>query len=546
MNLINDAWIPVRRADGTTEKVEPWRLTDHVGTSKSPIIAVASPRPDFDGALTQFLIGLLQTTCTPETEAAWWEWRETPPAPDALKKKIEPVAEAFCLDCEDGPLFMQEHFTNNDKSKSHPASYLLIGAATDSTLKQNIDHFQKRLNVDEECLCPACAAATLYTLQTFAPSGGGGGEGKFTGIRGGGPLTTLILGKTLWDTVWLNVVFGESFSEKEHLPLFPWLNMGTFITEKSPVKTIHSDDMDARHVFWGMPRRIYLDFTENTSGTPCLVCKQRTVSVCRQYRDRSGGLTYQYEEKVNGKKEKKPSWIFPRHPLSPYNENNSDDPKEKRPSSVHPQPGGIGYRHWQGLVENSTKGSLRRLPATTIEQFRSVAREDVRMWAFGFDMDNMKARCWYDATMPILAIDEGLASVFNAAVEQMVQAASWVADELRKRTKDALFGDSEPSGKLDFVQAHFWTATEAQFFEEGRHLRDAVRQGSGEYPVLERWLSTLKKEAFTVFDTYSQTGDFDAADPRRVALARNELAKSLNGKKLRDLLGLPRQDRTAA
>lgn len=544
MNLINDAWIPVRRANGTTEKIEPWRLTDHMGAGNSPIVAVASPRPDFDGALTQFLIGLMQTTCTPETESAWWNWRESPPAPDVLASKFKLVAGAFNLSRDEGSLFMQERLAADDKSKPHPVSYLLIGAATDSTLKQNIDHFQKRLATEEDCLCPECSAAALYTLQTFAPSGGGGGEGKFTGIRGGGPLTTLILGKTLWETVWLNVVYGNTFKATTNLPIFPWINTKAFITEKSPVKTVHSNDMDARHVCWGMPRRIYLDFTENSSETQCLVCRQVTASVCRRYRDRSGGLTYRYEVRVNNKKEKKPSWIFPHHPLSPYNEN--CDPEDTHPSAVHPQPGGIGYRHWLGLVENSTKGNTRRLPATVVEQFRSTAREDCRMWAFGFDMDNMKARCWYDATMPILAVDEGLESAFSAAVDQVVQAAFWVADILRKRTKDALFGDSEPSGELGFVQADFWSATEAQFFENVRDLRDVMRQGGGEYPVLEQWLTTLRRAAFTVFDTYSQTGDFDAADPRRVALARNELAKSLNGRKLRDLLGLPRQERSAA
>ena len=107
MNLINDAWIPVRRADESTEKIEPWRFTDHVGTGKSPIVAVASPRPDFDGALTQFLIGLLQTTCTPDTEAAWWDWRETPPSPEILRSRMESVKSAFEFE-GDGPRFMQE------------------------------------------------------------------------------------------------------------------------------------------------------------------------------------------------------------------------------------------------------------------------------------------------------------------------------------------------------------------------------------------------------------------------------------------------------
>ena len=60
MNLISECWIPVRRADGSRQRITPWQLTD--GVSDNPILAVASPRPDFDGALTQFFIGLLQTT----------------------------------------------------------------------------------------------------------------------------------------------------------------------------------------------------------------------------------------------------------------------------------------------------------------------------------------------------------------------------------------------------------------------------------------------------------------------------------------------------
>lgn len=67
MNLIYDKWIPVRKADGSRDTIAPWEIT------KDNYVAVASTRPDFDGALTQFLIGLLQTTCTPD-EPTWWKW----------------------------------------------------------------------------------------------------------------------------------------------------------------------------------------------------------------------------------------------------------------------------------------------------------------------------------------------------------------------------------------------------------------------------------------------------------------------------------------
>ena len=95
MNLINEPWIPIRRADGIREKIEPWRITDFT-EDQSPIVAIASPRPDFDGALIQFVIGLLQTTCTPN-ESEWWDWREEPPPSEMLRERFATVLEAFEL-----------------------------------------------------------------------------------------------------------------------------------------------------------------------------------------------------------------------------------------------------------------------------------------------------------------------------------------------------------------------------------------------------------------------------------------------------------------
>lgn len=546
MNLISEPWIPVRRADGSRDKIAPCQITDHVGMDKSPIVAIASPRPDFDGALVQFLIGLLQTTCTPPNKGTWRQWRKEPPSAEELKSKLESVAFAFELEGEWA--FMQEKLIGSRQAKEHPVTYLLIGAPTDSTLKNNTDHFQKR-PVESECFCPSCAATALYTLQAFAPGGGGGGDGKFTGLRGGGPMTTLMVGESFWEMLWLNVVFGEPFANHEpNAKTFPWLDVPSYITEKQPVKVIHSIDMNAEHVFWGMPRRIYLEFTDNSAKAACAICTQITDIVCARYWDRSGGLTYQYEieEFQNGKKKKvkKPSWIFPNHPLSPYLEN--EDMADPRPSAIHPQPGGIGYRHWLGLIENSTEGNTARKPAKVIEQFRSLAREDGRLWAFGYDMDNMKARCWYDATMPILMVPEGLEDIFKALVEQMVRAADWVGGILRGRVKDALLGSGDARGDLSFLQTHFWNATEGAFYAHVKNLRNVLSVANGEQPVLESWLGALRAVALTIFDHYAQSGDFDAVDPRRVATARNDLNKALNGRKLRGVLGLPSPARKAA
>ena len=169
------------------------------------------------------------------------------------------------------------------------------------------------------------------------------------------------------------------------------------------------------------------------------------------------------------------------------------------------------------------------------------------MWAFGYDMDNMKARCWYDATMPILVVPEGMEDIFKALVEQMmVRGADWVAGVVRGRVKDALLGDSDARGDLSFAQTHFWSATEGVFYTHVKNLRDTLSEPGREQPVMESWLRALRDAALTIFDHYAQSGDFDTADPHRIATARNNLSKALNGKKLRDVLGLPHPIRKAA
>jgi CRISPR system Cascade subunit CasA len=544
MNLINDAWIPVRRADGSVENIQPWRVTEDIEDEKRRILAVASPRPDFDGALAQFLIGLLQTTCTPHSCSTWRSWRKDKvPTPKQLNCLFGTVEKAFNLCCDNGPLFMQERL--GEKGKSHPVFYLLIGSPTDNALKLGIDHFIKRPS-NSEVLCRKCAAAALFTLQSFAPSGGGGGEGKFTSLRGGGPLTTIVLGDCLWESLWLNVLFGTQFSTTNHdEKTFPWLKLESFITAENPVKTIHSVDMNPEHVFWGMPRRIKLQFSADANQKRrCSICSNTDEIICTGFQDTTGGLTYQFESIVTGedgkiKKVKNPSWASPQHPLSPYNRGPD---KIIPPTAVHPQEGGIGYRHWMGLIENSATNKAEKIPALVVTQFRSLPEaENGRLWAFGYDMDNMKARCWYDAVMPILALPEGkeASDLFKALVEQSVLAAILAADEVRRRTKTAMAGDGDLRGDLSFFTSHFWGATETAFFTHAHRLRDMAKSGQSEQETMEEWLSELREKALLTFDRYASTGDFDIVNPRRIALARNQLAKTISGRRMRQTLNLP-------
>ena len=222
MNLIEDRWIPVRRQNGEEEKIAPWELTSNF--EHNPIVALAAPRPDFQGGLMQFLIGLLQTAAPPDEDSGleWEDWfEEEPPEPEKLRAKFDPFVDCFHLD-GDGPRFMQDLELRKKTSKVRESSVqaLLIDAPGEKTIKDNTDHFIKRDGVHG--LCSSCAATALFTFQTNAPSGG---QGHRTSLRGGGPLTTLIVLdpqgseieiETLWHNIWLNILDKRTIKSEWH------------------------------------------------------------------------------------------------------------------------------------------------------------------------------------------------------------------------------------------------------------------------------------------------------------------------------------------
>jgi CRISPR system Cascade subunit CasA len=101
MNLLHEPWLPVRRRDGSREWIAPDRLSD------PDIVAFDAARPDFNGALAQFAIGLLQTTTPMDSPMAWKQLFASPPDAGTLKNWFAPVAAAFEFDGE-GARFMQD------------------------------------------------------------------------------------------------------------------------------------------------------------------------------------------------------------------------------------------------------------------------------------------------------------------------------------------------------------------------------------------------------------------------------------------------------
>jgi CRISPR system Cascade subunit CasA len=228
------------------------------------------------------------------------------------------------------------------------------------------------------------------------------------------------------------------------------------------------------------------------------------------------------------------------HPLTPYFI--ADD---GTPSAIHPQPGGIGYRHWLGLVQVTEINKGKMKPARIVEHFIRERRKDLRLWAFGYDMDNMKARCWYDCVMPLILTEDKILESYEYSIASLINSAHLVSKEIRAQIRKALFKpNNEVNGDLSFIESRFWQETETAFFNSLRQLREALTESRDVVPILEEWHNRLIKEAEIIFNDVSQTGAFDAANPKRIALAWRDLQSTLHGKKLREELGLSTKTQT--
>ena len=168
MNLLTDPFFPVRRQDGS----HAWLTWPQLATRDNPPVAFASARPDFDGALLQLAVGLLQTLAPPADHAAWCAWMRTPPSPDDLAARAAPYHHAFAFLAE-GPAFMQDLMLKPGDGADNGIAALLIDAPGGNTLKENKDFFQKRDTV--RALCPACTPRkrppSPVTFAVAGPSG---------------------------------------------------------------------------------------------------------------------------------------------------------------------------------------------------------------------------------------------------------------------------------------------------------------------------------------------------------------------------------------
>ena len=518
-SLLDEPWMPVRRASGQFELVRPAAVVSNVETD--PIVAFAWGRADFDAASREFLIGLLATAFAPESDEVFEALWRRPPSVDDLTYSFDLFADAFWIDGT-GPRFGQD-FDLLEEAEALPISAMFIEAPGAITIKKNKDFFQKRNQIS--FLSRAGAAIALYTLQTYAPSGG---LGHRTSLRGGGPLTTLIRPgdsrAPLWRYLWINTPAADSSYPRAanmKTQVFPWL-ASTHLSEKESAPKVTPASSHCLQSFWGMPRRIRLSWSPNHNRVACPLTGIVDRVVTREFRMLPWGASYKGFE----------------HPLSPHFR------KEPRAPllPVHPQPEGTPYTHWPSLMANADACDVQR-PAKSVTaalgRLFLVAEQNQQrpcLFVTGFDMDKMKARAFVESEMPVFTPHPDYRERFLVIVQALVSAADMAATNVTVAILNAL-GDEKANPRstpFGAIRESFFQKTENSFYERLEVLESSMRPGENAGITCENarvlWLQKLSNTGISLFDESVCLEDRPGFRLERAILARQGLVWLFSGR----------------
>jgi CRISPR system Cascade subunit CasA len=261
MNLLEDPWIPVR-ADGGTGA---FRLLTYRQLLCDPgeNWQVSLPRDDLELACLQLLVCMIQVMFLPEDDPTLRTRIDTPLTPDEFSAGVAPCRDWFDLDHPTQP-FMQSRGVK--AAEDTPIQKLLIG------LPEGNNHAFFNEAGEVRHLGGSLAAITLFNQASNCPSFGGGFKG---GLRGGAPITTLVFGNTLRETIWRNVLTRPRIAERQ-IAMPGWADdQPTWVKPIVEKSTVRWNEIGlVRGLFW-QPARVEL--VKSSRPEPCGVLSGEPV-----------------------------------------------------------------------------------------------------------------------------------------------------------------------------------------------------------------------------------------------------------------------------
>jgi CRISPR system Cascade subunit CasA len=503
MNLLKDPWLPVIREDGSNDIISFWQITDKHG--ENPVIEIDAPGPDFRNGLYQLLIGVIQTAAMPEEDDDWEDLFHKPYTGEVLREKFLCFEDCFVID-SDGPAFMQDYDLLLDQEIETLQSLFVHLTSEPNTF------FNKKIPKQIDAYW---AAAALYCLCTFGPAGG---RGYRTGIRGGGPVTTILIpGDTetrktsLWEKIWFNIlpeseVAGlRGYSSKtQKSDIFPWMKP---TVDSSNGEAVFPQDCNPLVMYFAMPRRIRL-FYEYKEGI-CDLTGKKTSALVTGYRTYHSGNNYQGH------------WI---HPLTAYR---LQKEKDNPPIAIKGSPGGFSYRDWMLLsFDYSEKEHLtpQIVKYAQYERQELMEKRNCITWNAGYDLVNANARGWHEAVMPAYPLD-GIASLFiKTFTENALNTADTCINYLQSAVKTAWYKNpKEKKVDLSFLKHDFYRKTENDFYQ----LLDLLVKHTGNDNIRSQcagdWEQKLIYTLFELYNVWALAGNEDGIDMKRVVSGRGIL-----------------------
>lgn len=495
-NIITDAFLPVRLADGTRKRIHFAELTAH--NPKNPVIDFDSGRGDFNGALLQFAIGLFQTVMPPADTKEWFKIADNPPNPAKLQEILEPYVPFFYFNGEAGSFLQDLELDVNEHKKWQIISLLL-----DSNNGKSF--FKKPETVSQ--MCHACTVMGFLSLHVNANEGG---AGQRTSLRGGGPLTTVICGNNLWETIWLGVMDGLSNESlyledawKNAESIFPWLTKCR-TSEDGQIVTPETPGVHGLQQFWAMPRRTKLH--KPVKGR-CDICNMESETCYRHFAMKNYGNNYD-------------EWV---HSLSPHN----FIEKSQKYVPVHGKPEYYGYRHWLGYLLEDVSKNKKRYPAQAVQvaldqRYEFFSEVAPALFVFGYDMASAKPRSWISKKMP-LTFNHRHPIRIKILIRRMIETASRVADNTEKIYLEAK-SSRQKKGVADCIKEAFWEAIDPLF---GELLQKDVGDMDG---LREQWFYGIWHASENLLEQWITNDNLERHVEARVKLRKFNRSKVIKEK----------------
>lgn len=267
MNLLTDNWLPVRLLEGGT--INWIGLSELLTTEKEYEICL--PRDDLEMAALQLMLCITQVLFTPHDLKELVEHLRKPMPVKNYDERIEQYKGKnwFELTHPDHPFMQVRGVIAKDVT---PMAKLMAGltGATNSCFVNEAGQADQ--------LCGGCTAICLFNQASNVPSFGGGFKAS---LRGSAPITTLIQGRHLRETVWLNVL--SSIELEDALP-FHQDNLQQAPTWVQPIKkrsNISSSSIGLlRGLLW---QPAYIELCPPDASGKCCCCGREQIPVYKEF-----------------------------------------------------------------------------------------------------------------------------------------------------------------------------------------------------------------------------------------------------------------------